>query len=144
MFAASIDACKRLFVQQAVQPVLGGDLLHNFHGQLVAVRGDVSRGKDRRQFVLGRRRLIMFSLRQNAQLPQFFIQILHIGGHAGLNHAEVVIFQLLALRRLCAKQGTAGIDQIFALFIHRLIDQEILLFRPDRGIDAIGRCPKQM
>ena len=41
MLAAAVDACKRLFREQAVQVVPAGNFLHDLHGQLVMVTGHV-------------------------------------------------------------------------------------------------------
>ena len=131
VLAAAVHAGKGLFVKEAYQPVAGGDLLHDLHGQLVVVGGDIGGGVDRRQFVLGGCHLIVLGFGQDAQFPELLVQIGHIGGHAGFDNAEIVVVQLLTLRRLGAEERAAGEHEVLALFVHFFIDQEIFLFRPD-------------
>ena len=138
VLAAAVDAREGFFMQQADQAVPGCDLLHDLHGQLVVVGRDIGGRIDGSQFVLGRRHFVMLCLGQNAQLPELFVQVFHKGRDAGLDHAEIVIIQLLALGRPGAEQGPAGEAQIGALFIHFTGDQKILLLRSDGGYDAPG------
>ena len=52
--------------------------------------------------------------------------------------AEVVVVELVALRRLGAEQGPAGGHQVGArVEVVLLVDQEVLLLGPDRGEDAL-------
>ena len=138
VFAAAVNALKGLFVQQAHQAVLGGHVLHGFHGQLVVVGGHVGGGEDGRQLVLGRGHLVVLCLGQNAQLPQLLVQILHKGGNPGLDGAKVVVLQLLALGRLGPKQRAAGKAQVGALVIELLIHQEVLLLGAHGGHHPLG------
>ena len=64
-------------------------------------------------------------------LCHVLVQILHERRNARLDAAEVMIVQLLAFRRLGAEERAAGIDQVLALVIHRLVDQEVLLLWAD-------------
>ena len=57
-------------------------------------------------------------LAQHAQLPQLLIQILHEGGHPGLDGTVVVVVQLLPLGGLGAEQGAAAQRQVLPLLIH--------------------------
>ena len=116
--------------------MLVGHLLHDFHGQLVVVGGDIGGGVDGGQLVLGRGHLVVLGLGQNAQLPKLVVQLCHIGRHSGLDHAEVVVVHLLALGGLGAEQGAAGEDQVFAFLVHFLIHKEILLLRAYGGADV--------
>ena len=75
--------------------------------------------------------LVVLGFGQNAQLPQLLIQVSHVSGNSGLDNAKVMIVHLLTLGGLGAEQGTAGIDQILALVIHCLIDQEVFLLGAD-------------
>ena len=62
MLAGAVDAGKGLFVQQTFQSMAPRDLLHDLHGELVVVGGDVRRREDRRQLMLGGRDLVVFGL----------------------------------------------------------------------------------
>ena len=48
-----------------------------------------------------------------------------------------MVLQLLPLGRLRAVQGTAGIDEVLALAVKRLVDEEVLLLRADRRADGL-------
>ena len=82
--------------------------------------------------MLRRGDLVVLSLGQNAELPEFLVQILHECSHARLDGAEIMIVQFLSLRRLRAKERPAGVEKILTLVIKRLVDQEIFLLRADR------------
>ena len=121
-------------MEQAHQTVALGHLAHHFHGQLVVIGGDVGGGEDGGHFVLGGGNLVVLGLGQNAQFPQLVIQLLHKGGHSGLDGAEVVVIQLLPLGGLGAVQGPAGEDQVFALVEGRFVDEEVFLLGAYGGL----------
>ena len=137
MFAGAVHAGKGLFVQQAHQPVAGGHLAHDLHGQLVMVGGHVGGGVNRGQFMLSGSHFVMLRFGQHTKLPQFFVQIRHISRYPGLDYAEIVIVQFLSLGGLCAEKRAAAEHQILALFEHVLIHQEILLFRAHAGAHTL-------
>ena len=95
-------------MQQADQPVAGSHLLHDLHGQLVVVGGDVGGGVDGRQLMLGRGHLVVLGLGQNAQLPELLVQVRHILRHTGLDNAEIMVVHLLTLGGLGAEQRAAA------------------------------------
>ena len=95
-------------------------------------------GKNRGKFVLCGGNFIVLGLGEDAQLPQLFVQVGHERLNARLNRTEIVVFQLLPLRRLVAEQGAAGENQVLALVVERLVNKEILLLRADGGGHA--RC----
>ena len=132
-----VDSRKRFFVQQTVQPVFTGDLFHRLHHQLILVGSDVGDGEDGRQFMLAGRDLVVTGLGEDAEFPQFLIEILHKCDHARLDGPEVMILQLLPLRRLCPKEGAAGKDEVLARVVHLAVDEKILLLRADGGIHAL-------
>ena len=81
--------------------------------------------------------LIVLRFGQDTQLPQLSVQLLHEGGDTGLDGAKVVIVQLLPLGGLGAEQGPAGIDQVLALLIQSLVDQEIFLLWTTEGVTRL-------
>ena len=133
VLAAAVDAFKRFFVEQTDQVVFLGNLFHDLHGELVVVGGYVGAGVDGGQLMLGRGHLVVLGLGQDAQLPQLLVQLLHKGGYPGLDGAEVVVLQLLALGGLGPEEGPAGEAQVPALLPQLGIHQEILLFRARSG-----------
>ena len=135
MLAAAVDAGKRLFVQQTDHVVLARDLLHQLHRQLVVVCGDICRRKDRRQLVLSGGDLVMLGFCHDAKLPKLVIQLLHKGGDARLDRAEIVVVKLLPLRRHRAEECPAGIAEVAALFVYAPINEEVFLFGTDSRLD---------
>ena len=133
VLAAAVDTRKRLFVEQTYQIVFQGDLLHDLHGQLVMIRGNICGSENGSQLMLCRCNLVVLRLGKNTKLPQLFVQLFHVGSNSGLDGAEIVVIQLLTLGRFGAEQGSAGKDQVLTLVIHGFVDEEILLFRTDRG-----------
>ena len=145
VLAGAVDAREGLFVQQADHTVLAGDLLHELHGELVVVSGDVGGGEDGRELMLRGRDLVVLRLGEHTELPQLLVQIVHERGNARLDGAEVMILQLLPLGRLRAEQGPAGIDEVLALAVKRLVDEEVLLLRADRRADGLDLVmPEQL
>ena len=144
VLAAAVHAVKWLLVEQAHEAVALGHLLHDLHGQLVVIGGDVRGGEDRRELMLARRDLVVLGLRADAQLPELVVQVLHERLDARADRAEVVILQLLALGRHRAEERAAGQDQVRALLVVLLIDEEVLLFRADGGGHAGDLLAKEL
>ena len=132
VLAGAVDAGERLLVQQADEPVAAGDVLHDLHRQLLVVGADVGVLEDRRDLVLGRRDLVVAGLDRHAELGQLLLGLEHAGEHALGDRAEVVVVELLALRRLGAEQRAAGGHEVRALEVVLLVDQEVLLLGADR------------
>ncbi len=59
--------------------------------------------------------LVVLGLSGNAKLPEFLVNRLHVSTDTLTDDTKVMVVQLLALRRHGAKQGTAGVDQVFSL-----------------------------
>ena len=130
MLAASVYSGKRLLVEKAYQTVLCRHLLHHFHGQLVMVRCDIGGGVNGRQLMLGRSHLVMLCFRQDPQLPELLIQILHICGHPWLDHSKIMIVHFLSLGRLRSKKSPSREPQVLSLLIHFPCNKKIFLLRP--------------
>ena len=89
--------------------------------------------------MLGRGYLVVLCLGQDAEFPEFVIEVLHEGSDAGLDDTEVMVIQFLTLGRLCAEQSAAGEAKVGAFVIHFAGDQEIFLLGTDGGDDALSR-----
>ena len=126
-------------MEQTDKAMLCRHFLHDLHGQLVVIRGDVGCGINRSQLMLRRCNLVMLRLGKDSQLPELIIEIFHKGRNPWLYDTEIVIIQLLSLRRLCSEQGPSGKAQIRSGIIHFLCNEEILLLRSNRGDDALCR-----
>ena len=133
VLAAAVDPCKGLLVQQADQAVPARHLLHDLHGQLIMVGGNVPRGIDRGKLMLAGSNLVVLGFCIDAQLPEFFVEFFHIGLDPRLDSAEIVVVQLLALRRFRTEQCPAGVNQVLALQVHVTVDQEVFLLGADIG-----------
>ena len=138
MLAAAVDAREGFFMQQADHSVTLGDLLHQLHRQLVVVGRKVRRGEDGGKFVLRGSDFVVLRLGKHTQLPKLFVQLFHKGLNAGLDDTEIMIVQLLTLRRLAAVERAAGVDQILALVVNVLINKEVFLLGTDRCADVLA------
>ena len=108
MLTGSVNTCKRLFVKEANQAVLLSNFLHDLHHQLVMVSSNIRCGEDRSQLVLCRCNFVMLCLSKNTELPEFFVEILHVSGYSRLDGTEVMIFELLALRCFCSEKCSSN------------------------------------
>jgi len=138
VFAAAVDPAEGLLVQKAHHAVAVGHFFHDLHGELVMVGGDIHRAENRRQLVLGGSDLVMLSLDQHTQLPEFLVQLPHEGVNPRLDRPEEMIVQFLSLGRLGSVQGAPGHDQIGPFEIKSFVDQEIFLLRAHGGIHPHG------
>ena len=120
-------------MEQAHHAVLGRHGLHDLHGQLVVVGGQVRGGIDGGQLMLSRCHFVVLRLGQNAQFPEFLVEFLHERRYPGLDGAEIVVIQLLALGRAGTEERPAGVDQVRTAVIERAVHQEILLLRSHAG-----------
>ena len=64
-------------MKQAHKTVLGGNLLHDLHGQLVVVGCDVCGRVDGCQLMLCGCDLVVLGLCQNTQLPKLIVKLFH-------------------------------------------------------------------
>ena len=136
MLTGAVHTLEGLFMQQTHHAVLSGDALHQLHGELIVVGGDVDGGEDRRQLVLCGSDLIVLGLGIDAQLPQLLVQLRHERLDALFDRAEVVVVELLTLGRTRAEEGASGIFQILAAFVNILVDQKVFLLGADSRVYA--------
>ncbi len=66
---------------------------------MIVVHGDIRLVVDRGDLMLGRSHLIVLGLRRHAQLPQLFVDVLHVGRDPLADRPEIMIVQLLAFWR---------------------------------------------
>ncbi len=138
VLAGAIHPGEGLFMEEAHQAVAVRHLFHDLHHQLVLVAGGVGVGIDGGHLVLGGGHFVVLGLGGNAQGPKGLVQVLHVGGHPGLDGAEVVIVQLLAPGRLGPEERPARHAQVLALVIERLVHQEVLLLGAHLGHHLSG------
>ena len=138
VLARAVDAGEGLLVQQADQPVAAGGVLHDLHRQHLVVGADVRVLEDRRDLELVGRDLVVARLDRHAELRQLELDLEHVGEHALGDRAEVVVVELVALRRLGAEQRAPGGQQVGPFEEVLLVDQEVLLLAAGRREDALG------
>ena len=73
----------------------------------------------------------MLGFGEDSELPELVVQVGHIGRDARLDDAEVVVVQLLPLRRHGTEERPPAEHEVAALFVHLLVDEEVLLLRTD-------------
>ena len=139
----TVDALKRLFVQQADEAVTVSDALHDLHGQLVVVDRNVGGLKDRSHLVLAGCDLVVLGLGVDAELPQLFVKLCHECLDTRTDGAEIVVIHLLTLGCGCTEQGTAGQNEVGTLGVIALVDEEIFLLRADRGGNMLAVLAEQ-
>ena len=139
VLAAAVYARERFFVQKAYKAVVFGGLAQDFHGQHVMVGGDIGGFVQLGHFKLGRSDFVVPRFRRDAQLQQALFQIGHEGQHALRNGAEIMVFQILSLRRPLSVKSSAAVHEVGTLEEQFAVDQEIFLFNAQIRIDP-GRC----
>ena len=95
-------------------PCFLATLLQRGHQQLLVVGRDVGALEHRRDLELAGGDLVVPGLGRDAELEQLALGVHHEAQHALRDGAEVVVVELLALRRLGAEQGAAGVEQVGA------------------------------
>ena len=121
-----------------------GHVLHDLHGELVVVHGNVGLAEHRSALMLAGGHLVVLGLGVDAQLPQLLVQIRHEGLDAGTNGAEIVVFHLLTFGRIGAEEGASGEDQIGTLGVVLGVHQEVLLLHADGGYHALGLLAEEL
>ena len=94
-------------MQKALHVMLAGDLLHEFHRELVVVDGDVGRREHGRKLVLRGRDFVVLGLGEDPVRPERLVEVAHEVGDARFEDAEVMVLQLLSARGGRAEQSTS-------------------------------------
>ncbi len=131
MFSGAVNARERFFMEEAHEIMTQRHFLHGLHHELVMVRRNVGRGKDRRHFILGRRYLIVFGLRGDPHLPKLDVEVSHEISNTVFDRTEILILKFLPFGGRRAEESPSRNDQINTLFIVVLVDQKVFLFRTD-------------
>ena len=100
------------------------------------VDGEVEVLERRRKLELRGCDLVVARLRRDAEPPEAVLHLVHELEDARADRAEVVVVELLVLRRSGAEDGAAGLEQIGAEQVEVPVDEEILLFRAERDGDV--------
>jgi hypothetical protein len=95
-----------------MESVALGDLLEHLHREHVVVRRDGHLLEDRRELELARRDLVVARLDRDAELPEIVLEVHHEREHALADRTEVVVLELLALRRLRAEERPPAAHEV--------------------------------
>ena len=122
-------------MKQDSEVVAASHLLEQLHQHEVVVVREVRFLEHRGQLKLVGRHLVVTRGHGDAQLVGLHFKVLHEGGHALGDGAEVVVVQLLPLRRCSTKQGTSSHRQVGTGGVQRLVNQEVLLLPAQGRVD---------
>jgi hypothetical protein len=112
VFARSIDAGERLFVQQAGKPVTRGCPPHRLHGHHLMIGGQVGVLEYRSDLVLARRHFVVAGFHRHPDPIEFRLDVVHKRHCPVGDPTEVLILEFLALGWFRPEQRSAGINQI--------------------------------
>ena len=140
VFTGTVDACKWFFMEQAYKIVAKSHFLHCFHNKLVMIGCNVCCIVDRSKLMLCRCNFIVLCFCCYTQLPEFFIDIIHVCGYTFFNASEIVVIQFLSFRSRCAEECTSCKDQVFSLIVCIFVNEEIFLFRTDTCCYSLCFC----
>ena len=118
-------------MEKAHKSVAECDFLHHFHCELVVVGSDICRIIDRSKFVLCRGYFVVLCLCKDTELPEFTVEVCHIFSDSRLDRTEIVIVHFLSLWRHSTEKSSACHDEVFTLFPHLTVYEEIFLLRAD-------------
>ena len=131
VFAGTVDSLERLLVKQNDETVPPRDFVHQVHNNLILVIRKIGFPINRRQLELVRRHLVVSGFERNAKPVPGNLQLAHKLSHARRNRCEIMVIQLLVLRRIVPHKGTPGNHKVRAGRIQTLIHQEIFLLPPE-------------
>ena len=114
MLARAIHAGEGLLVQQHLESVPAGNFVHQRHKNQVLVDGQIGLIVDGRQLELIGCHLVVAGLAGDGILVGFELKLFHKRLHTGGDSAEVVVLELLVLRRLVTQQRAARQQQVGA------------------------------
>ena len=138
VLARAVHARERLLVEQAGHPVPLGHAPERHHEELLVVGREIGGLEHGGHLVLPGGDLVVPRLHRNAELVELALALEHEGQHALRDGAEVVILELLPLRRGGAEQGAARRHQVGSREVEGPVDEEVLLLRAGEREDGRG------
>ena len=99
MFSGTIDTLEWLLMEQTAHTVTACHFFQCSHNNLVMIHSDIHRRVNRCQLMLSGSHLVVLCLRCDAQLPELFIDFLHISGNSLTHQAKIMVIHLLPFRR---------------------------------------------
>ncbi len=129
VLAAAVHAGERLLVEEADHAVPLGDTAHRHHDELLMIRRDVALLEHRGELELTWRDLVVPRLCGDTELEELVLRLDHERKDPLGNRPEVVVLELLTLRRLRTEERTARGHEIGTRQVELSIDEEVLLLR---------------
>mmetsp|Transcript_4980 Transcript_4980/g.12376 ORF Transcript_4980/g.12376 Transcript_4980/m.12376 type:complete len:203 (-) Transcript_4980:737-1345(-) len=133
VLAVAVDALEGLLVEEHVQAVEIGELLHELHAEHVLVHRHVGHGEDGGKLVLAGRNLVVVGGHGDAEEEELLLHSLEVVRHRGGDLTEIVGVGLLAARRGRANDRAVGGHEIGAAEVRVLGDDEELLLPAHEG-----------
>ena len=133
MLARTIDAGKRLFVEQYTETMLASHFLHKTHEEHIVVHSEVGVLENWRQLKLVWSHLVVTGLARDAEFQSLNLKVLHKCLHSVGNRAEIVVVHLLVLGRVVTHEGASCEEQVGTSRIETFIHKEIFLFPTQVG-----------
>ncbi len=131
-------------MEEADESVAVGDLAEDFHDQHVVVAAEIEFLEHRGELELRRRDLVVARLGRDAELPKLLLDLAHEVQDAVADRAEVVVLKLLMLRGRRTEKRPTRHHEIGTREVVRLVDQEVLLFRPEGDRDLLFRLAETL
>ena len=127
VLAGSVHAVERFFVEDDLQMMLFGNLLHNDHEHHVLINGLGSLAEKRRTLELIWRHLVVSCLKQDAELVCLGLEILHERADPRRDCSEIMVFKLLVFCGCVSDHCPACKHEVRTGVVQRLIYKEVLL-----------------
>ena len=127
VFAGTVNACKRFFVQKTNHIMSERCLSHYIHNQLVVIAADVGVIVNAGKFKLTRGNFVMLCFCGNAQSPKLIVNITHKFSYTFHCAAVVVIAQFLAFGTHCTEDGSACFPKVKSFVKQFFVNKEVFL-----------------
>ena len=133
VFARAVDAGKWLFVEQACHPVFLRNPCQRLHDCLLVVGGNIGIFIEGGNFILPRSHLVVSRFHRHAEFVELPFAIQHAGQNTLWDRPEILIFKLLPLWGLRAKQRATCHHEIGPGKVEIAVDQKIFLLGAGRS-----------
>ena len=129
VLSAAVDALEGFLVENNLQVVLLGHLLHHNHQQHVLVYSGGDFREHRCALKLVGRHLVVAGLQRDTQFVGLGLKVLHEHRYAGRNGTKVVVRELLVLGRCVTDNGAPAQLEVRAGIVKSLVHQEVFLLQ---------------
>ena len=143
MLSASVNAGKRLLVEENLEVVLDGNLAHHRHQQKVVINRNIGLLELRRALELVRSHLVVTCLDRYAKPVGGVFEVLHKLLDPLRNRTPIVILKLLVLGGRMPHQRTTGLHQVRTGIIEGLVHEEIFLLPTEGRINLCNVLVKK-